>query len=141
MNHAMTFRDHRPATPSLEELIGEADRHQAKLRREEEERQRDYDRGLEELRVEGRRLFDEQEAKRQAESDALREAAERARRDGIEAEVRAAFLAAGGTPAEWEAEKSGVLADDRRRRTVAAAEQDRAFWRDHAARAAGGVGV
>ena len=61
------------AVPSLEELARRADERADELRRDEAARQAEYDHGLGDERVIGQALFDEREAARQAERDAVEE--------------------------------------------------------------------
>jgi hypothetical protein len=70
------------------------------------------------IREAQRPFRDAQAAAAQAERErqqAVREAIEQARRDATEALLRRRFLAAGGTPAQWQDEKADIIAEQRRR--------------------------
>jgi len=123
MNHGTTFRDFREPTPSLEELNRRAAARMKELSAVEEERQREYDAGLERVRATGQKLFDEQEAKRQAERDAIE--AERAKQ-------AAASVAAARERAEAELRRVGTPEADVARLADAAMDG----WRVEQARAA-----
>lgn len=81
------------------------------------------------------RIRAEREAKRQAERDAAAARAEAKRQEqnaATEAMLRRRFLSAGGSPEEWEAEKTDILVEHRRRLV---AEGDTAEERARAAHA------
>lgn len=143
------FDRYLSANPRARQSLADLDRRAAKRMKEieveREAEQREADRLLEEGREIGRKLREEQLAADRARREAIEaeaERAEQARRDEIERGVRAAFVKAGGSPEQWVAERDAVMAEHRRREAVAgataAADQDRAFWRQRAAAAVAG---